>query len=201
MLSGAPNSGEVWINQRLAQRLAIALGDNLEIGEAHFRVNAIFVSEPDNPQGGFAFSSRALIHYSDVPSTQSIGPGARVNYTHLLLLKPGTQTALEKQIKPLLDAHTRLVTVENFRSNSQEFIERISTYLVLASALGIMLSGVALAIAAQEYSGDLQRPFALLKTFGMGPKQVAGLFVRFGVVFYALAALIAIVLGFIAILH
>jgi putative ABC transport system permease protein len=195
---GEPNSAEAWINQRLAQRLNLVLGDKVDIGEAQFRISAIFTSEPDNPQGAFAMSSRVLINYNDVARTQSISPGARVNYTYLLLLKPNAQPALEKAVKPQLDAHTRLVTLTNYRSNSQDFIQRMSTYLLLAGALGVMLSGVALAIAAQEYTAALQQPFALLKTFGMGPVAVAQLFLRFGLVFFVIAAVLAVALGLIS---
>ena len=194
-LSGQPNPGQAWLNYKLAERLKVGIGDQLDIGEAQFRVAALFASEPDNPQGAFALSSRILINYSDVARTQSISPGARVYYAHLLMLKPGVQTALETSLKPLLDAHTRLVTLTNYRSNSQDFIARINTFLLLAGALGVLLAGVALAIAAQEYTAALAQPFALLKTFGMGPKAVVSVFLKFGATFFILAAALAVLIG------
>lgn len=194
-LLGQPGPGQAWVNVKLAERLNLKPGDAVDIGEAHFSVAALFASEPDNPQGAFALSSRVMINYADVASTQSISPGARVNYAHLLMLKPGSEKALEAAVKPLLDAHTRLVTLTNYRSNSQEFIARINTFLLLAGALGVLLAGVALAIAAQEYTAALAQPFALLKTFGMGPQAVMRVFLLFGAVFFLLAAVLALGLG------
>ncbi|HNG61328.1 MAG TPA: FtsX-like permease family protein, partial [Cellvibrionaceae bacterium] len=147
------------------------------------------------PQGAFALSARVLINYADVARTESISPGARVKYTHLLMLKPGAQNALETALKPQLDAHTRLVTLTNYRSNSQDFIARMNTFLLLAASLGVLLAGVALAIAAQEYTAALAQPFALLKTFGMGPKAVMRVFLLFGAVFFLVAAAVAQGLG------
>ena len=143
------NPGQAWLNYKLAERLKVGIGDQLDIGEAQFRVAALFASEPDNPQGAFALSSRILINYSDVARTQSISPGARVYYAHLLMLKPGVQTALETSLKPLLDAHTRLVTLTNYRSTARILLP-VSTLFYWRALWVCCWRGVALAIAAQN---------------------------------------------------
>ncbi len=194
-LLGQPGPGEAWLNLKLAERLNLKPGDRIDIGEAQFRISALFAAEPDNPQGAFALSARALIAYGEVARTQSISPGARVSYAQLVMLKPDAQQALEAALKPHLDAHTRLVTLTNYRSNSQDFIQRINSFLMLAGALGVLLAGVALAIAAQEYTAGLAQPFALLKTFGMRPKAVLRVFVIFALSFFALATLMAQIVG------
>ncbi|HNG62051.1 MAG TPA: hypothetical protein PKZ52_19680, partial [Cellvibrionaceae bacterium] len=49
-LAGQPEPGQAWVNGKLAERLNVKVGDNLDIGEAQFRVGAIFTAEPDDPQ-------------------------------------------------------------------------------------------------------------------------------------------------------
>ena len=54
-----PTPGEAWIEASLLDALALKMGDELLLGEAHLRVAKIIVNEPDRGAGFMSFAPRS----------------------------------------------------------------------------------------------------------------------------------------------
>ena len=67
-----PAPGSVWIDERLALALSLAIGDALELGGSKLTVSAILTLEPDRGASFFNFAPRLLMHAHDVPATRLV---------------------------------------------------------------------------------------------------------------------------------
>lgn len=170
-INHGPEAGEVWLASRLFAALDIAIGDSVSIGDADFTVTRVLIKEPDAPQTFFGVAPRAIINQADVAATSAVQTGSRVNYA---LLIAGEKAALQKmheQLEPLGN-HARWIGVHDGNRNIGDALKRAEKFLLLAGSLSVLLSGVAIALAARRYALRQAASVALLKTFGHTPADI-----------------------------
>jgi len=169
-----PAPGEVWLDSRLFPALGIDPGDRISIGTADFVVAGVVIREPDRRGGLFALAApRVLMHYVDVPSTGIVQPGSRVFHD---LLLGGPDDALQSYRQRLGNALTddfRWRDIRREDSAVSEALERAEKFLLLGGLLGVILAGIAVALAARRYAERHYDHVALLKTFGLPPRGIA----------------------------
>ncbi len=173
---GGPPPGEVWLASRLFGALDIKVGDRISIGEAELTVSGALIREPDSAQSFFGVAPRAMINIKDVSTTGAIQTGSRINYT---LMLAGHKTSVEgfnEWVIPKLGNHHRWRGIEEGNRGIGEALQRARNFLLLSGSLGVILSGVAVALAARRYANRQTRHVALLKTFGYVPQQIARLY-------------------------
>jgi len=161
-----PARGEVWMDSRLFPLLEVDIGDRVTIGEADFEVSAAVRSEPDQSSSFLGFGPRVLMHYEDIPATAVVQPGSRVEYR---LLLAGSEVELEKYVKwiePQLAGGQRLLDVKNSQQNIGQALQRAERFLLLAGSLGVVLAGVAIALAARRFSERHYDYVAIMKSLG-----------------------------------
>ena len=171
-----PPAGEVWADTRLLQALGVAVGGSVEIGLARLRVSALLVSEPDAGASFVAFGPRLMMNMEDIPATGVIQPGSRVQYSYLFT---GPRNALEKWraiIEPRLLPSQRLLTVDDGQPRVARSLDRAESFLLLAGSLGVVMAGVALAMAARRYTRRHTEYVAILKTLGLGANDIRRLY-------------------------
>ncbi|WP_150913940.1 ABC transporter permease [Marinobacter halotolerans] len=177
LVANGPVPGEVWINPRLLRLLDLEVGDSLDVGSRSLTVSGLLVREPD---GGFnmsALAPRVMMHASDVPSTEVIKEGSRVEYVYLFA---GEQEALEgyySWLEPKLTASHEWEGVRDGETFS-ESLERAERFLLLGGSLAVMLAAVAVAVASRQYALSQRDTVALLKTLGVNSQGIGRLYVR-----------------------
>lgn len=82
--AGGPQPGSVWVEPGLLTALGLSMGDNLWLGEAELRIDAVIISEPDRGAGFVNFSPRVMMNRADLARTELVQPASRV--THRLLV-------------------------------------------------------------------------------------------------------------------
>src|SRR3954467_12025553 len=75
-----PSLGEVWVDDRLLRRLALKIGERIELGERGFAVSAMVSEEPESSVGFMNLGPRLMMNAADLPSTGLIQPGSRGPY-------------------------------------------------------------------------------------------------------------------------
>lgn len=169
---GIPASGEAWPDARLLAVLGATVGDVIEVGAAKLRVTRVFVSRPDQGTGFTDLAPTILMNAADVPSTQLIQPGSRVR--HAVLFAGPARAVTDFQ--SWLDAHrTPAERIRDLGEASPEVgnaAVRASRFLLLASLASVLLSAVAVAMAARRYVQRHLDAVALLKTLGAGGRFV-----------------------------
>lgn len=167
-----PGPDEAWLEGRLLPALDVTRGDEIGVGNADFRITQVITQEPDRGGSFFDLSPRLLMRYDDVERTGVVQPGSRLAYA---LLLRGDDSALESWREALredLDPHYTWVDIRTGSDAIGRALERGESFLLLGGLLAVILSGVAVALAAHRYSLRHHDPVAVLKTLGMTPREV-----------------------------
>lgn len=176
LVNHGPAEGEVWLASRLFGALAINIGDTVQIGEANFKATAAIIKEPDNAQSLFGVAPRALIHINDVEKTQAIQLGSRVNYTWMLAGDSSSVETFKQYFEANKGEHHRWVDIHEQNRSVGSALNRAESFLLLAGSLGVVLCGLAIALAARRYAMRQATNVALLKTFGQTPNKISRLY-------------------------
>jgi putative ABC transport system permease protein len=195
VISG-PKPGEIWMESRLFPSLDVERGDLLDVGVASIAVTKVLIKEPDRGGGFSSAGPRVLMNLVDVPRTEVVQPGSRITYKYLF---SGDRTALEQfesWVKPQLGSDARMIGVKEGAEGIGDALERGERFLLLGSLLGVVLAGVAIALAAQRYSLRHYDHVAIMKTLGATPKSVDLVFLVIFVVLGTFATLFGAALGY-----
>lgn len=176
LVNHGPAEGDVWLASRLFGALAINIGDTVQIGEANFKATAAIIKEPDNAQSLFGVAPRALIHINDVEKTQAIQLGSRVNYTWMLAGDSSSVETFKQYFEANKGEHHRWVDIHEQNRSVGSALNRAESFLLLAGSLGVVLCGLAIALAARRYAMRQATNVALLKTFGQTPNKISRLY-------------------------
>lgn len=161
-----PAPGEVWLDSRLFPLLEVQVGDEVTIGEAQFVIAAAARTEPDQAAGFYGYGPRVLMHYDDIPATGVIQPGSRVEYRQLYAGEPAQLESFVAWLEPRLEAGQRLIDVNDSQPGIGSALGRAESFLLLAGSLGVVLAGVAIALAARRFSERHTAYVAIMKSLG-----------------------------------
>ena len=178
--SNGPASGEAWVEARLFNLLDIKIGDQLEVGYLKLKVTHMIVNEPDRGTGFAAAGARVMISIDDLPASQLVRPGSRIGYRFLM---SGDDRSIEsyrswyeKREAALKDSsevkHFRLVTPENAEQQLADAMQRGRAFLLLSGSIGVLLAGLAMALASQRYASRLTDQVALMKAWGQSANAI-----------------------------
>lgn len=205
-LINGPAKGEAWVEARLFNLLDIKLGDTIEVGYINVTVSKLIVNEPDRGSGFGSAGARVMISTSDLIDSKLIRPGSRISY-RLLMSGAATdikayQTWYEQKELALKDTseikHYRLSTPENAEEQLSEAMQRGRAFLLLSGTIGVLLAGLAMALASQRYASRLTDQVALMKAWGQSTSSIRrSQFVRLFLI-AAFSTLIGMFLGWLA---
>lgn len=163
---GGPPRGDVWIDSRLFALLEVEVGDSLHVGDAVLRVGGAVRAEPDRSVSFVDLGPRVLMHVDDIPATKVLQPGSRVAYRYLVAADAASMAAYSQWLEPRLEAGQRLIDVSEGQPGVGAALSRAESFLLLAGSLGVVLAGVAIALAARRFSERHANYVAILKSLG-----------------------------------
>ena len=190
-----PTLGTIWLDSRLMASLAVKLGDLVDIGKTPLRVSQVLISEPDQVRGFAGFAPRAIMHMDDLDATGLIQPGSRIRHRWLLAGDSASLEQLQKQLADQLKAGQRWLTPRQGNTNLQASLEQAEQFLLLSGSLAVVLSGIALALAARRYALRQLNHVALLKCLGLKPAQLHLMYSLQLLLLAFMAMLVALPLG------
>ena len=192
-----PKAGEVWMESRLYPSLDVKKGDVLDIGVASFPATQVLVKEPDRG-GGFesAAGPRVMMNLADVPSTNVVQPGSRLTYRYLFAGEESALNEFESWVRPKFGVGVRWLGVRQGAEGLGSALDKAERFLLLGSLLGVVLAGVAIALAAQRYALRHYDHVAILKTLGATPNGVDGIFIVILLVLGIVAAVLGSAVGY-----
>ena len=176
-----PAQGEVWVDGRLLPLLNIELGDEIELGEIRLKATQIVVEEPDSGGSYGAFGARVLMNVSDIEAAGIIVPGSRVTYRYLMAEGASGSDGFanySEWIKTQLDVHDRLITPDEAQASIANTMDKGRRFLLLAGSIGVVLAGIALALASHHFASGQTQQVALLKSWGIAANRVRSLYIQ-----------------------
>lgn len=197
-----PAIGEVWLAPRLFPLLSLKVGDSIVLGQSSLRVSGIIRSEPDAGGSMFDTAPRVLMRFEDLQSTGVVQAGSRVSYRLLLAGQPAALNVAREALQADLKDRVRVRTVKESQPSIAQALDRAERFLLLAGSVGVLLSGVAMLMAARRFGERHFAYVAVLKTLGATRAKVVQLYASLlgfvGFLSMLLGFVLAIVFEFVA---
>lgn len=195
-IEDGPAPGELWLESRLFPSLDISPGDLVDVGVASIPATRVLIKEPDRGGGFNSAGPRVLMNLADVPATEVVQPGSRLTYRYLFAGPKNELDAFTAWVTPRLGPEQRIIGVKEGSEGIGDALDRGERFLLLGSLLGVVLAGVAIALAAQRYSLRHYDHVAIMKTLGATPKSVDLIFVTIFVMLGSFATLLGAAVGY-----
>lgn len=191
-----PALGELWLESRLYPSLNISLNELVDVGVASFPATRVLIKEPDRGGGFTNAGPRVLMHLEDVTATEVVKPGSRITWRYLFAGTDDQLAAFETWVKPRLAPGSRFFGVKEGTQGIGKALDRAERFLLLGSLLGVVLAGVAIALAARRYSLRHYDHVAILKTLGVTPRRIDLIFLTIFVLLGSLATGLGACIGY-----
>jgi putative ABC transport system permease protein len=198
-LAAAPTPGNVWVEQRVLQALNIAVGDNIELGDALFKVEYILEQDADRSGNFYSPFGRLIMNQADLDKANVLGLGSRILHKHYFAASnsatendsqanSSTKTVSDSEqkaqieafadwLQPQLNEHEKISGAVNSDSSVGSAVLKAQQYLGLASLIAVLLAGIAIAIASQRYSERHFETVALMRCLGAQQKTITQIFI------------------------
>lgn len=190
-VTGGPQPGTAWLDERMATALRAAPGDTVTVGRAQLRVTAILTLEPDRGINFFSLAPRLLMHMDDIPASGLVQFGSRLRYRLLIAGETPAVEGLRGWLEERLARGERLEDARNARPEIRSALDRAERFLGLATLLTVILAAVAVALATRRYLQRHLDACAVMRCLGM----TQGRLLRLHTLMFFWLALIAVACG------
>ena len=185
------------IDSILIDRLGLSVGDVFRLGNKEFVLMAALNKAPDEAGGGFSLGPRTLVRMTDLEGSGLLSAGTLFDSEYRMKLDEGTDLdALRTNAEEAISgAGFQWRDRRNGAPGVAEFVERLSSFLVLVGLTGLAVGGVGIAAAVRAYLSEKTNTIATLRSVGASTRVI---FVSFALQIAALAALgisLGLVLG------
>jgi putative ABC transport system permease protein len=167
----APPAGSVYADHEVRATLGVDIGAKVQVGGREMTLAADIVRTPDSGNV-FRLAPRVVMNLADAESIGLLGPGSRVRHR---LLVAGDADAIDAYVawaKQHLPSGAEITTIEDAQQNLRSAFERAESFLRLAALLAALLSGIAVALAAQRFARRKTDEVALLKCLGASRGEI-----------------------------
>lgn len=226
-LSQPPLAGEIWLEEGLAARLKVVIGQKVEVGASELLVAGLVLSTPEQSNNFISFAPKAWVHQASLEATQLVGAFARVNYQLNLLTPPsiaGKHTSVQQletyqqelenfllasylATNPTADVNsisaangTEVKLSTNQQAPLAKAIHKLEDFLLILSLAGLVLASLAAVVASGHQHQQMSQNYALLLSFGLTPKQALSIQIGRLIIQAALASGLGLLFGWFALL-
>jgi putative ABC transport system permease protein len=191
-----PDPYMVWVEARLLPLLAAKVHDTITVGAKNFQIQKILTADIDTLNTGWTIAPRIMMRLLDVPATQTVMPGSRVDYRLLLAGEHEKLQAFRQWIIPQLQSSQILLDVHNQKFALLTVLERTENYLQLVLLACLIMSGVAIALSVQQYLRRHYAHVALWRCLGAKQQQITQIFLYQLLMVAIISGTIAIAIGY-----
>ncbi|ARM90371.1 ABC transporter permease FtsX-like protein [Rhizobium sp. CIAT894] len=181
----------------LLDRLGLAVGDELLLGNVKLSITGSVKTEPDALSEGFGFAPRLLVSRRALEASGLIQTGSLVEHAYKIRLEnkdamSGIQARASKEFP---SAGWAVRTSDRAAPSLTENITRFSQFLTLVGLTALIVGGVGVANAVRAFLDAKRTTIATFKCLG-APAQVVVLIYLFQIAIIALGGiLIGLVIG------
>ncbi|SEL46147.1 putative ABC transport system permease protein [Colwellia chukchiensis] len=196
VIANAPAPGSVWVEPSLLSRLAVNIGDVIEVGVAPLTIAGVVTDIPDRSYRAFIAGPTIILNIADMATTELIQPGSRLTYKYLFAGESEAIATFEDWLKPKLNDAQRWYDAKAAQNRLSRVLDTSEKFLSLASMLGIVLAAVAVAVASRRYGQRHQATVAIFKALGASIRHVKKLYCLHWALLSCLSIATGLVLGY-----
>jgi len=154
--------------QGVLDRLGVAVGGHIRVGDADFVLRAVIGHEPDRGADAFSLGPRVMISNDALPSTNLVVPGSIVDYRYRLTLSDAADldSFHDELGTKFPDAGWRILDRNNAAPGLKRLIDRTAMYLTLVGLSALLIGGVGIANAVKSYLDSRLSTIATFKCLG-----------------------------------
>ncbi|MBY3183754.1 ABC transporter permease [Rhizobium laguerreae] len=181
----------------LLDRLGLAIGDELLLGNVKLSITGTVKTEPDALSEGFGFAPRLLVSRQALQASGLIQTGSLVEHAYKIRLDDkGAMSGIQARAsKEFPSAGWAIRTSDRAAPSLTENITRFSQFLTLVGLTALIVGGVGVANAVRAFLDSKRTTIATFKCLG-APAQVVVLIYLFQIAIIALGGiLIGLVIG------
>lgn len=193
---GVPAPGTVWMSRAGADTLDAAVGDEIALGDARFRLAALVTQEPDASIDYFNVAPKVFLNLADLPATGLVQEGSRIRYRLVVAGAPGAVEGFAAGLRDGLARGQRLETIQDARPEVRSGLDRAGRFLGLAALVSVVLAAVAVAMAARRHSERHLSGAAVMRCLGASQRTLVGIHVGELALLGVLAGAVGVALAF-----
>ena len=167
------------VQRELLDRLGLALGDSLLVGDAALTVRGVVESEPDRTASLVALGPRVFLSPEALDRSRLVAFGSRVRHRVLVALPAGvgageTRAALAQA---LVDPGVRVAAYDEAQPGLRRFFGQLTTYLGLVGLASLLVGGIGVAASVSAYVARQVPTIAALKALGVETRTLVAAYV------------------------
>lgn len=167
----APAIGSAYIDARALAALELAVGDDVEIGNAQLRVAGVLTEDPEGAGSFLTLAPRALVRSEDVTKLGLLGPASRAFHRVLIAGPINAVEHYAEQIKPQLNGQ-QLTLARDAEQQLAEVGRQTRAFFGLAALAVLWLAALAIALTARRYTEARREVVAQLRCFGLSQRRI-----------------------------
>lgn len=185
------------VDPLLADRLGVAIGDALRVGNLDFELRALIAREPDRANTGFQLGPSAMIDRAAADATGLLVFGSLVSYHYKIRLAPGTPLAAWRAelAEAWPDADWRVRTYENSAPGIRRFLDRMGSFLTLVGLTALVVGGVGVGNAVRAWLDRKADSIATLKVLGASGATVFSVYLAQVMLMAGIAVIVGLAVG------
>ena len=155
----------------LFDRLDIAPGAIVQLGDIRVRLNDRIITEPDRSAGGFPLAPRLLLGFEGLRAAGLLQPGSLINFHYRLKLP--TENARGRMAEIVRGAENAFPNAgwrirDRFDASPslRRFVERLGLFLTLVGLTALVVGGVGVGNAITAYLERRRETIAIVKALG-----------------------------------
>lgn len=155
------------VDSLLLDRMGLAIGDAVTIGDAEFRIAGILRNVPDQITQGMQLGLPVLVSVTGLQATGILQPGVLAQYRYKMLLDPPGFLATAVTIRNTFpDAGWTILSPADATADIARFFDIFSRFLVIVGLSSLLVGGVGVSNAVAAYVGERQRSIATMRSLG-----------------------------------
>jgi len=194
-VASGPPPGQAWAEVGVFDALRVNVGDRVWIGEKSLVLSAVLLREPDKGNNFVNFSPRVMMSEADLAATGLVQEASRVQWRTAFVGSPQAVQAFSNRLQQRAKAEPelgwRIESLNDDQPAANQTLGRAQSFLGLVAMLTVILSAVALAVAARTFAQQRVDACAMLRVLGVRQRTMAWAFAFE----FALAGVAASLLG------
>jgi putative ABC transport system permease protein len=194
----ALGAGDILVDPFIAERLGVAPGAMLRIGEARFTFRATIAQEPDKVASPSLLGPRAMIALASLDATRLIQPGSLVTYEYRLALPAAVdrQRFIADLRRDFPESGWRIRSSDVAAPGVNRFLDRAAFFLTLASLTALLVGGIGIATGVSAWLEQRARTIATLRCLGAPPSLIFTTYLMQVMALAVLGIVLGLVIGF-----
>ena len=168
----------------LLERLGLKIGDEFRVGPAQFEVAGILKREPDGLLDRLTYGPRVLVATDNLLAGGLVGPGTLIRWRYGIALRgdgasedPAALAQAHEALKAKLsNGGFTIVDRVNPSPQVRRTLERLRQFLTLIGLTALIIGGVGIANAVQNFIDRRRRTIATMKSLGASNGVVLSIF-------------------------